>query len=50
MPEPMPARLGVPRREVAAWKMKRNERGTNIDWQFTTDDARTKLKSLHPTL
>ena len=38
------------RREVAAWEVKRNARDANIDWQFTTADARTKLKSLYPTL
>ena len=38
------------RREVAAWEVKRNARDANIDWQFTTDDARIKLKNLYPTL
>ena len=38
------------RREVAAWEVKRNARDAHIDWQFTTADARTKLKSLYPTL
>ena len=37
-------------REVAAWEEKRNERGVVIRWQFTTEDARTKLRRLYPTL
>jgi len=30
--------------EVAAWKASRNNRIRKIDWQFTTADARIKLK------
>ena len=26
----------------------RNESGATVDWQFTTDDARIKLKRLYP--
>lgn len=36
-------------REVAAWESARNRTATGVDWQFTTDDARTKLKRLYPT-
>jgi len=36
-------------REVAAWVAARNKRCAKADWQFTTEDARTKLKSLYPT-
>ena len=35
-------------REVAAWATARNAAGSAIDWQFTTADARTKLKRLYP--
>lgn len=35
--------------EVAAWERDRNEQEVRVDWQFTTDDARIKLKSLYPT-
>lgn len=35
-------------REVAAWESDRNARTIGVDWQFTTDDARTKLKRLYP--
>lgn len=35
-------------REVAAWVRERNEAVHTIDWRFTTDDARIKLKRLYP--
>lgn len=35
--------------EVAAWEQARNSRKTKINWQFTTADARTKLKRLYPS-
>ena len=35
--------------EVAAWEVNRNRRHTKADWQFTTKDARIKLKSLYPS-
>jgi hypothetical protein len=38
------------RREVEAWKVARNIRRTKVDWQFTTEDARIKLKRLYPSL
>jgi hypothetical protein len=37
-------------REVAAWEDTRNAAATTIDWQFTTADARIKLKRLYPVL
>ena len=37
-------------REVAAWATARNDAATTIDWQFTTDDARFKLKRLYPAI
>ena len=36
------------RSEVAAWQQHRNEHAGRVDWQFTTDDARIKLKRLYP--
>jgi len=33
--------------EVAAWEADRNTNNTKADWQFTTDDARIKLKYLY---
>jgi hypothetical protein len=37
-------------REVAAWVAARNAAATTIDWQFTTEDARIKLKRLYPVI
>ena len=36
-------------REVAAWEDARNAATKTIDWRFTTEDARIKLKHLYPT-
>ena len=36
--------------EVEAWQKDRNGKNDNIDWQFTIDDARIKLKRLYPNL
>ena len=35
--------------EIAAWEADRNKYHTKANWQFTTDDARIKLKHLYPT-
>ena len=35
-------------REVAAWEAQRNHANATVDWQFTTADARLKLKKLYP--
>jgi hypothetical protein len=37
-------------REVAAWEATRNSTGRGVDWRFTTDDARIKLKRLYPVM
>jgi hypothetical protein len=41
-------------REVAdqgeAWGMRRNRKQVGVDWQFTTEDARVKLKHLYPKI
>ena len=39
----------TPEREVAAWEAERNAAGGPVDWQFTTEDACTKLKHLYPS-
>jgi hypothetical protein len=36
--------------EVAAWQGDRNAERVRVDWQFTTADARVKLKRLYPIL
>jgi hypothetical protein len=38
----------VLRREVEAWEEDRNERMVEVKWQFTTADARIKLRRLYP--
>jgi len=35
---------------VAAWEATRNAAAGAIDWRFTTDDARIKLRRLYPSL
>ena len=36
------------RQELSAWEQDRNGHAACIQWQFTTDKARTKLVSLYP--
>ena len=36
--------------ECKAWQNYRNNLNAKINWQFTTKDARIKLKRLYPTL
>ena len=43
------ARQDTLERRVADWEAGRNAAGTAIDWQFTTEDARIKLRSLYPS-
>lgn len=33
-----------------AWQADRNQKQKGIDWQFTNDKARTKLKRLYPKI
>jgi hypothetical protein len=35
-------------RETKAWERERNRLGASVDWRFTTEDARTKLRGLYP--
>ena len=37
-------------RLVAAWEEDRNERMVEVKWQFTTADARIKLRRLYPSI
>jgi DDE superfamily endonuclease len=37
-------------REVGAWEGARNAAAVRVDWQFSTADARVKLKRLYPVL
>jgi len=36
--------------EAQAWSQERNARQVGVDWQFTTDNARIKLKQLYPNV
>ena len=36
--------------EVSAWSLDRNAAHKTVDWHFTADDARIKLKRLYPLL
>ncbi len=38
------------RAETQAWQNRRDNARSRIDWQFTSDGARIKLKRLYPTL
>ena len=35
---------------LVPWASTRNKLQKGVDWQFTTDDARTKLKHLYPII
>jgi hypothetical protein len=37
-------------RELRAWEQRRNRRQARVDWRFTIDDARIKLKRLYPSI
>ena len=38
------------RRETKAWATERNSADTKVNWQFTTADARIKLRRLYPSI
>ena len=42
--------IDLMRKEVAAWELERNNRAATINWRFTTEDARIKLRRLYPQL
>jgi len=37
-------------RQVKVWTQQRNVQCAKVNWQFTTKDARIKLKRLYPTI
>jgi hypothetical protein len=43
------ARREVLARQIRSWTTQRNERKSRVRWQFTTTDARTKLRRLYPS-
>jgi len=38
------------RTELKAWQEQRNHKVVRVNWRFTTEDARIKLKSLYPSI
>ena len=42
-------KLETIKKEVEAWQKSRNNKNAKINWQFTTEDARVKLKRLYPS-
>jgi hypothetical protein len=40
--------LQILSQETKAWEQERNETHTTVDWQFTSENARIKLKRLYP--
>ena len=44
------AEIDEVRADVKAWENARNNKNAKVNWQFTTEDARIKLKRLYPTL
>ena len=49
----LPERIGdraALERHTAAWEQRRNAAQVKADWQFTTKDARIKLRKLYPSL
>jgi len=44
------AEMSTMQAEVAAWEIERNNLTKRVNWQFTTSDARIKLKRLYPKL
>jgi hypothetical protein len=37
------------KQQVQAWVRQRNDKLSKVDWQFTAEDARIKLKRLYPS-
>lgn len=42
--------ISIIKEEIKIWQDARNNKKSTINWQFTTDNARIKLKRLYPTL
>ena len=36
--------------EIASWENQRNKKQSRVDWRFSTEDARIKLRKLYPTI
>jgi hypothetical protein len=44
------ARQDTLKRQIAGWEERRNAAAPRITWQFSTRDARVKLRSLYPSV
>ena len=44
------ARKATLERQVRSWELARNAARARVQWHFTTDDARIKLRSLYPSI
>jgi hypothetical protein len=42
--------IEIVRKEARAWQEHRNNKNAKVNWQFTNDSARIKLRRLYPTL
>lgn len=49
LPERIPD-IDLMKRKIRAWNNERNSKQTKVDWQFTAEDARIKLRRLYPKL
>jgi hypothetical protein len=49
LPERVGNRAALPQR-LSAWEQSRNRSAAKANWQFTTADARVKLRKLYPTI
>jgi len=43
------ADISTLKKETRRWNDDRDREGQPVNWRFTTDDARIKLKSLYPS-
>jgi hypothetical protein len=42
--------IEIVKKEVLAWQRARDNKGAKVNWQFTAEDARIKLRRLYPTI
>jgi hypothetical protein len=42
------ADLKALQQEIKTWERERHAKQTGVDWRFTTEDARIRLKRLYP--
>lgn len=45
-----PEAIETLKREIEALEAERNDRGADVNWRFTTEDARIKLRRLYPSI